>query len=134
MTTLLLLLAMRVHRNWSGSQRRRDVVLLGLLTAGTIAALGGSVPRWYDAGLDRQQMAHVEAVEFERELQHDPAFNDVEIYVSPKQFYWLKGAVMTPADLERLNAMADASRHVLWNHDVRVIGEARSPDVVPSNR
>ena len=112
--------ALRMFSRWQ-SLRRQEFAFL--FTVGIVAfgATGGLVWNWYDKGMDLRHAKDVEFIEFGRRLQKDPAFRDVELLVSPKEF-WMRGTVTSDADLDRLRSLA-AQGHISWDMDeVKVVG------------
>ena len=57
--------------------------------------------------------------EFGRLLHSDPAFQNIELFLSGKHIFSMRGSVATKADRDRLRSLA-AQFHIHWNEEVEV--------------
>ena len=92
--------------------------LFTLLTI-ALVAVGGIVWNWYDTGMDREHTEDVDYAEFGRLLHSDHAFQNIELLVSRKHIFLMRGSVATNADRDRLRLLA-AQYHIRWNEEVEV--------------
>ena len=116
-----LAVAVGLLRRWPDARRRELALLLSL----TAFASGGAITvlrHGYQTGMDRRHTRHLEYAKFRRALRKDHTFDEVELYVSPKDIFWMRGSVCTEADLVRLESLAARCRLIRWNGNVVVKG------------
>lgn len=129
---LPIAIALRMFRRWHFLRRREFVFLFALLIV-VFGTISGLIWNWYDTGMDRRHVKEMEFVEFGHRLQKDPAFRNIELLVSPKEF-WMRGTVASSSDLNRLKSLA-AQGHISWDmEEVKVVGGGRSQNMtLPPN-
>jgi hypothetical protein len=118
-----LIMASRMLMHWQGARNRELVYLLALLVL-VVAGLVAIVRNAYEIGADSMHAQDVECERFVAALRADTAFAKVEVFVSGKHIFWLRGVVASENDLQRLVKMASRCRLITWELEVRV---ARSP-------
>lgn len=101
------------------ASRMRDFVFLAIASVAALAASTLLVQSWYAAGMHRRHAEDVEYAAFSRRLRQDPRFDDVELFVSGKHVFWMRGTVAEEADLLRLRRLA-AQYRIQWGDEVRV--------------
>ncbi len=124
-----LIVGIRMRGKWQ-SLRPREFVLLSALLVIVLAAGSGLVWNWYATGMDRRHTEDVECAAFGRLLRKDPAFRKVEIFVSGKHIFWIRGSVASKADLDRLRSLA-AQYPIDWNEEVEVTSAPKQAEQVP---
>jgi hypothetical protein len=114
-----LAVAFDLIRRGAEAQRRELLYLLAL----TIAAGGSALAVTWNAhrmGVDREHAKHEEYACFLRNVRENRAFDAVDLYVTPKDIFWMRGSVATDADLARLESLAARCRLIRWNTSVEV--------------
>lgn len=119
----------RMRGRWQ-SLRPRELVLLCVLLVIVLGAASVLVWNWYAIGMDRWHTEDMQYAEFGRLLRKDPAFRNIELYVSGKHISWIRGTVTSKADLDRLRSLA-AQYPVGWNEDVEVSSDPQQAEEVP---
>jgi hypothetical protein len=107
--SLILLLplgvAIRMRRRWPAVRKTEFVFLFALLVF-AIGGTTGGICRWYEVGMDHRYTEELQWARLGRSMKKDPAFQCLEIHVSPKHTYWVSGTVASADDLECLNSLA----------------------------
>lgn len=108
------------RRSHPGGNERREVGYIVVLTALTIALSVIVVRAWFEAGMDVRHSEDIRSAELKEVIRRDPAFRDVELFVSGKHLFWFRGRVSSEADVQRLRALAARyDLHVGQKLDVR---------------
>jgi len=120
------LVGVRMRGKWQ-SLRPQEFVFLSALLVIVLAAGSGLVWNWYATGMDRRHTEDVQYAEFGRLLRKDPAFRNVELFVSGKHIFWIGGTVASKADLDRLRSLA-AQYPIDWNEEIKVANAPKQAD------
>lgn len=116
---LPLAIAARMRTRWSTMQGR-GLSYFFILVIVVFVTVVGVVWNWYSTGMDRYHNEDVEYKRFAYIMRKDPSFCQVNIYVSRKHVFWLRGTVATDADLARLRALEGQCRFIRWNEELEV--------------
>jgi hypothetical protein len=92
--------------------RGRELAFLLALAITASGAAAGVVWNWYYTGMDRYHAEDLEYAEFSHVLRKDPRFCSVQLFVSPKHIFWMRGKIASDADLARLRALANQCRFI----------------------
>ena len=119
-------IALRMRSRWQALRRHEFAFLITFLIL-VLSAAGGLVWNWYDTGMDQRHALDVEFIEFGRLLREEPTFRSVELFVSEKHNFWMRGTVASSADLTRLRSLA-AQYHIRWNEELRVAANQKGAE------
>jgi len=100
--------------------RLSEVACLAILMIGTASAAIAIRASWYRTGFGRISRRRLGVRSVESIISRDPAFSAVELYVTPKHLFSMRGKVRSDADLGRLRALASSCHRILWNDAVEV--------------
>jgi hypothetical protein len=102
--------------------RWSEVACFAVLMIVTAIAVTAILTSWYRTGMDRDYAEDLEDAQLNRLISRDPAFSAVELYVSPKHLFLMRGKVRSDADLRRLRTLASSCHHIRWNDTVEISG------------
>ena len=98
----------------------RNLTLIIALAIIVGAASTAVIRSWYAAGIDRRHAEDIEFDNFVRKVRNDHSFETVDLFVSPKHIFYLRGAVASDNDLSRLRTLAGTCRVIHWKDEVSV--------------
>jgi hypothetical protein len=117
------IIALRMLIRWQ-TQRRREFVYLFILVIFVYGGVAYRIWDMYDKGQDRYYIEKSEFSEFYQLLHNDPAFRNVEITETPKE-YLMTGTLSSEADLNRLKALTTRYPHLNIDERLKVTENAK---------
>jgi hypothetical protein len=105
---LPFLVAVRMRFRWPAA-RGREYAFLFVLLCFVFGGSAFTVWRWYDSCMDIQHARDVTFEELARIVDANPAFHGIQFSVNNhnKCRYWIRGSVVSQADLKSLQALCD---------------------------
>ncbi len=116
-----LAVAVRMCLRWP-AVRQRELAFLLVLVMIAAGSVVGVVWDWYATGMNRYHAEDLEYAAFSRTVRKDPAFLNVELWVSPKHIFWMRGTLASDPDLARLRTLANQCRLIQWGEKLEVTG------------